>query len=568
MLGIYCRITKEKEVGKDRSIDEQKQSGIELANRLNLSYKMYVDEGVSGSLSIVKRPALNLLLDDIYCGEIHSIYVYDQSRLERLPEARSALKKVFKDENITLYNETGIVGTDIETEFQGDLLSVINNFQIKLMAKKIKAVLRRNLINGKVHSIPNYGYKKGIGNLMVIDEEQSEIVKRIYDLSLKGIGTNKIAELLNADGIKTKYNLINKGTISVKNKHTNEITTRNKSEVTWNGGTIRNILTNTTYKGIRTFGGIDYNCPAIFDEFYWQKVSDNLKSNSNNGGKVATYNYLLKGLLRCGKCGKNYYGKTRADKSDHYYMCSSKRKNETNCGNRSINIDVLDMLIWSKFVYDGKLLELIKNHYESLKNSNIVDELESGIKANIKDLKTAEDDKSYFLDLVLSKEIKREDINGKMIEINTKINTSKIKIANLKSQLDSILISTKEDATDLVNIPSLSFIDKVEVLKKYIKDIRIYYFEGNYFIEVFFTIINMESVVFLVDDKYKYAFTLPKNEDYHNDQEMRVFILKGNLDKDKHTQAFYVTMMTLYTRFMQFNILKQSFNNGSLKSPI
>ncbi|MGO4819511.1 recombinase zinc beta ribbon domain-containing protein [Flavobacterium sp. W22_SRS_FP1] len=509
MLGIYCRITKEKEVGKDRSIDEQKQSGIELANRLNLSYKIYVDEGVSGSLSIIKRPALNLLLDDIYCGEIHSIYVYDQSRLERLPEARSALKKVFKDENITLYNESGIVGTDIETEFQGDLLSVINNFQIKLMAKKIKAVLRRNLINGKVHSIPNYGYKKGIGNLMVIDEEQSEIVKRIYDLSLKGIGTNKIAELLNKDGIKTKYNLINKGTISVKNKYTNEITTRNKSEVKWNGGTIRNILTNTTYKGVRTFGGVDYSCPAIFEDIYWQKVNVNLKTNSNNSGKVATYNYLLKGLLRCGKCGRNYYGKTRADKSDHFYMCSSKRKKEDNCGNRSVNIDVLDMLIWNKFVIDGELLELIKSHYESLKNSDIVNELESEIKANLKELKNAEDDKSYFLELVLEKEIKREDIKSKMTEITTKINSKKNKIANLRNQLDSIVKSASEDNADLVNIPSLSFIDKVEVLKKYIKDIRIYYEKPNYYIEILFNIVNMENSVYLLKDNYKFAVLLP-----------------------------------------------------------
>lgn len=565
MLGIYCRISKEKEVGKDRSIQDQQLSGIELANRFGLSYEVYIDEGISGVLPIDKRPSLNKLLDDVYSGKIHSVYVYDQSRLERSPEARFAISKVFKDEKINLYTESGLVGTDIESEFQGDILSVINNFQVKLMAKKIKSVLRRNLIDGKVHSVPNYGYKKGLDNLMVIDEVQSEIVKRIYDLSLKGIGTNKIAEQLNKEEIPTKYNIINKGTISVKNKYTNEITTKNKSEVKWNGGTIRNILTNPTYKGTRIFSGIDYNCPAIFDEVYWQKVNDNLKSNSNNGGKVATYNYLLKGLLRCGKCGRNYYGKTRADKSDHFYMCSSKRKNQENCGNRSINIDVLDMLIWTKFVSNGKLLELIKSHYESLKNNNIVDELESEIKANVKELKIAEDDKSYFLDLVLTKEIKREDIKGKMIEINSKINTLKIKIENIKSQLSSILKSSSQDATDLVNIPSLAFIDKVEVLKKYIADIRIYYFESNYFIEVFFNIINMESVVFLVDDKYKFAHILPKNEDYHNDQEMRVYILKGNLEKEKNTQVFQVTLLTLFTRFLQFNILKESYNNGSLK---
>lgn len=512
MLGVYCRISKEKENGNDCSINDQKKTGIELAKKLNINFEVYIDEGISGVLSIDQRPSLNKLLDDIYSGKIHSVFVYDQSRLERSPEARFALNKVFKKENIKIYTESGLVGTDIESEFQGDLLSVINNFQVKLMSKKIQSVLKRNLTDGKVHAIPPYGYVKGENNLMVIDEKQSEVIKRIYDLSLQGKGTNKIAELLNTDGVPTKYNLFNKGTISVKNKYTNEITTRNKSEVTWNGGTIRNIITNTTYKGIRTFGGIDYNSPALFEDVYWQKVNDNLKLNSNNSGKVSTYNYLLKGLLRCGKCGKNYYGKTRSNKKDHFYMCSSKRKNETNCGNRSISIDHLETLIWSKFVTDGKLLELIKSHYESLKNTNVVNELETEIKANLKELKTAEDDKSYFLELVRQKIIAIEDIKSKMIEINSKINILKIKIDNLKNQFEGIIKSTKEDNNDLVNIPDLSFIDKVEVLSKYIKDIRIYYDKTFYYIEILFKIVNMENAVYLIKDDYKFGMLLPNVE--------------------------------------------------------
>jgi site-specific DNA recombinase len=563
MLGIYCRISKNREGQK--SIKEQSLQGQEFAKRNSLDFKIYIDEGISGGGDTDKRIAFTALINDIESSVIKKVFLSNQDRLEREEVTWFKFANLILEKDIDLYEDGVLIDLDnASVYFSRGVMSQANAFYRKGLSKKIKQVLHRNLSEGKVQSIPNYGYKKGINNLMVIDEEQSEVVKRIYDLSLNGIGTNKIAELLNKDGIKTKYNLINKGTISVKNKFTNEITTRNKSEVKWNGGTIRNIITNPTYKGVRTFGGIEYTCPSIFDEIYWQKVNDNLKLNSNNSGKVATYNYLLKGLLRCGKCGRNYYGKTRADKSDHFYMCSSKRKGQDNCGNRSINIDVLDMLIWTKFVSDGKLLELIKSHYDSLKNSNIVDELESEIKANIKELKTAEDDKSYFLQLVLERKIDSEDISGKMNEIKTKINTAKIKIANLKSQLDSILKSTTEDASDLVNIPSLSFIDKVEVLKKYLKDVRIYYFGGNYFIEVFFTIINMESVVFLVDDKYKYAFTLSKNEDYSSDLNNLVYVLKGDLDKDKNTQSFYVIMMTLYTRFLQFKILKQSYKSSSL----
>jgi DNA invertase Pin-like site-specific DNA recombinase len=183
MLGIYCRISKEKDQGKDRSIDDQRLSGIELANQLCINYEVYIDEGLSGTLPIEHRPSLSKLIDDIYDGKISCVYVYDQSRLERSPEARFVLNKVFKDEKIKLYTDNGLIGTDIESEFQGDLLSIINNFYVKLTAKKVRSALRRNLANGKVHAITPYGYKKDNNNVMVVDEIQAVIVKRIYTLS-------------------------------------------------------------------------------------------------------------------------------------------------------------------------------------------------------------------------------------------------------------------------------------------------------------------------------------------------------------------------------------------------
>ena len=128
MIAIYCRTSREKEAGKDRSINDQRLSGIELAKKLNIPYRVYIDEGISGTLPINERPALSDLISDIYSKEINKVYVYDQSRLERSPEARFILKALFIKENIQLYTESGLVGKDIEDEFTGDLMSVINNF--------------------------------------------------------------------------------------------------------------------------------------------------------------------------------------------------------------------------------------------------------------------------------------------------------------------------------------------------------------------------------------------------------------------------------------------------------
>ena len=86
-------------------------------------------------------------------------------------------------------------------------------------------------------------------------------------------------------------------------------------------------------------------------------------------------------MLRCGRCGRNYYGRTRISKKDNYYTCSSKRITNHNCGNRSLNIDILDDIIWNKFIGNGELTKLIELHYSNINTSDIVVEIQAEIKA-------------------------------------------------------------------------------------------------------------------------------------------------------------------------------------------
>jgi site-specific DNA recombinase len=122
-----------------------------------------------------------------------------------------------------------LVGKDIEDEFYGDMMSLINNLFTKITAKKIKSVLKRNAESNKVHAFIPYGYTKDVENKLIIDNDESEIVKKIYEWSLNGIGVNSIANKLNDLKVKTAYNKLD-GTLTVKNKYTGELTVKNKSE--------------------------------------------------------------------------------------------------------------------------------------------------------------------------------------------------------------------------------------------------------------------------------------------------------------------------------------------------
>jgi DNA invertase Pin-like site-specific DNA recombinase len=511
MLAIYVRISKDR---KDQvSTENQAERGKALAKTLKISYKIYEDKGISGTSDIRDRPSLFKLLQDIESGLITKVYCYDQSRLERQPAVRFVLLDKFAKYDIDLYYESGKVKDDPDTKLIGGINSVVNNYYVDITKIKIKMALSSNAEKGKVHAIPPFGYHRDDNSMYAIDDEYSQVVKDIYKLSLDGVGTNKIAEVLNDKKIPTKYNLIGKGTITTTNINhkLKKITVRDKTDVRWSSSSVRNIIKNKFYAGVRLFNGLEYEVPMIIDLSYWHKVNDNLQKNRNNSGKVVTHKYLLKGLLSCGRCGRNYYGRARVTKKDNAYICSSRRYKDLNCNNRGINIDKLNEIIWLKFIADGKLGKLIKQHYENINTNEIETEIESEIKALEVVLKTLGTERSNIINFISKGIITDQEAKSQMTSLRISIDSKNSALDAKQEQLSHLRSNTNslEDALDGLNFnPSdVSFLDKQSILNKYLNNIIIYYDNDlSYFIEIQFNIPLMENAVFTVDRNYKIAY--------------------------------------------------------------
>lgn len=502
MLAIYTRLSKED--SDSTSIKNQLREGKQFAKDNNFKDIEIYDEGegISGGADIKDRPQLFKLLQDFRTNKIKSVWFRNQNRLERNSSTYAIFISDAQKYKVDVYFNNKLVDFDNPSDnLLGTITSAVNQYQKDLQAVQTKRTLKDNAREGKVWSVVAYGYKSDNGYL-AIDENESRIVKEIYELSLSGIGTDTIANRLNKRGVPTR-----------KNKF-------------WRAKTIQGIIKNPIYKGERIYSNETFDSPIIIEPKFWQKVNDNLVKNRNNSGKKVDHKYLLKGLIKCGRCNRNYYGKKRVNLSDNFYSCVSKRYKGENCGNRGINIDALENFIWQRFFADKKILQLIENYFNKGNLENKLEELnQEKSKLNNK-VSNSNKERRQAVQLAIKGLLSEKDIKPELERLDVLINDLHIKLDNIEEQINFIAVSNeiKENfIRDFEGLINASFNDKLGLIKKYIKKIEVDYINDFYHLEVSFNIIDMPNEKYIIDRAYNFAYD---KEFFVNG---RVIVLKDKL---------------------------------------
>lgn len=533
MLGIYCRISKDRK--NQVSIETQQAHGIEFAKQNGIEFDVYIDKGISGRGKSDKRPEYTRLINDLKSGRITEVYIYERSRSDRDIATWVEFAEIVKSNKVPLY----IKGkkkdlTDLDTYYQLVQYAIYDQKYADETAEKIQDALVTNAKNGKAFAVNPYGYKTGEDGKLEVDEYEAGIIKRIHKESLSGKGVDSIAEDLNADDVPTR-----KGG-------------------RWAGKTVNGVIENTIYKGLRFWRGNYYPAPAIVTPEEWQKVYDNFKTKNQKQGRRTEHKVLLQGLVKCGKCGLGYYGRTRKPnkngyRKDHYYMCVSKRKGYQKCGNRSINIDVLDDIVWWQFD-EGILLDAVIKHFEQSDNKAKIDELTAQIERKQKTIKQIETGIQSLYDNVAEG---RLDIN-RLTEAVQKANDKKdIVISELKRLESDLLmysqVSSKNEILDELKAwrdtkkkddKKPSYDEWREVFEKFIDRVVVYYFEDRYYIEITSKIPDVETAVVEVDRRYLVAHHLKQEYSYYlKDAKEYKDVPKYPTDKERHK---------LYNDYLEF----------------
>jgi DNA invertase Pin-like site-specific DNA recombinase len=515
MLAIYTRLSKED--SESSSIENQLREGKAFAkdNGFN-DYEIYNEgQGISGGAEIKDRPQLFKLLQDFRTNNIKAVWFRNQNRLERNSNTWHIFTTEAKKYKVDIYfNDKLFDFENPQDNLFGTIQSALNQYQKDLQSNQTKRTLRDNVIEGRVWSIVAYGYKSENGYLK-INNAESEIVKEIYNLSLNGVGTNKIADILNDRGVQTRK----------KRK--------------WAGKTIQGIIKNPLYKGKRKYGDEFFNSPIIIEPNYWQRVNDNLPKNRNHSGKKVDHKYLLKGIVKCGICGRNYYGRRRTSLKENYYTCVGKRSKYEKCTNKSINIPFLETLIWGNFFKEKYFKKIVNNHFRSNSTTNQINIIEQSLKDLKSYLNRLSEDRNKLIDLAVRGVFDEEDIKSKMRQIKVDISDTKVKISNLENSKITLvknLNNLDEILRELDIDVETNFDDRRELIKKYIDSITIYFNEdvNGYFIEIISNIENISCVyyapfskkyAYTIDDYSKMTFYYPLMKDYKKEKK-----IQGSID--------------------------------------
>ena len=483
--GIYIRVSTSMQVDRESlTVQEQRLRDYCTSQGYEI-HKVYREEGVSAKDT--KRPQLTELLEDIRQHRIQVVLVTKLDRITRSLKDLIGLIEFFQEHDIKLISITQNIDTSGPMgRFMLSLLGAVSQVERELTAERVSEHMHHRALSGKWNGgVVTYGFatrhrilkelkasglsedealreatklcpepKKGY-----IDENEAKVVRKIYDLYLRHKSIRRVAHILNSEGLKTR-----------------------KGE-TWPTTTIVRILTSPTYIGKISFGKrktdiltgklkkvspdkwkiVPGQHNGIIPEEQFNQVQTILKQRILKPSKAEKF-YLLRGVLRCGRCGGALYGYTYYKKTPDgiveysYYRCQNAVARGTSvCRGMSVpaheleaNIEklVLNLAEERGFLQDRELLLkefleksngsdtsfeeerqrlLVQEKQFETKKATLLEKLESGL--------ITDDDFKVRYDLT-RKQI--DDLHSHLSEIATKTDGMEIKRVAMQASLESL----------------------------------------------------------------------------------------------------------------------------------
>ncbi|MDA8337006.1 MAG: recombinase family protein, partial [Peptococcaceae bacterium] len=411
IVGLYARVSSDAQE-KEQTVQSQLE---EL--RAHVQAKEYqlagefIDEGYTGAT--FARPALDRLRDAAAKGDVELVLVHSPDRLARKAAYQAILIEEFQKAGVLVE----FLNHPLDDSPEGQLLLTMQGGVAEYERAKISERTRRGkqywarqgaILGGNVP----YGYRRiprdsEKRSALEIYEPEAAVVRQMYDWLVKEqISCRAIVARLQANGTPTK-----------------------NGTSTWHTSTVHHILRQEVYAGTYYYNKneqvepldktkrdsyrknpktsmrpkpkeewIPTTVPAIIDRETWEKAQLQLQENSrlslrNN----KCHEYLLRGLIRCGDCGRAYAGSTSHGK--RIYRCPRYDHilagDKPTCHGPTVKADEAESVVWEAVSDLLRNPEVLHKEYERRLAENgtpgATDEEQRRMDAEVRKLKKQED---------------------------------------------------------------------------------------------------------------------------------------------------------------------------------
>ena len=361
VVGLYPRVSTEDQFRNGHSLGEQKERMLKLCDYKNYEvYKVYEDAGISAK--DMNRPAFQEMIQDIKDGKINKIIVYKLDRLTRSIKDLEEICTFLEENNCSLESMCEDINTSTANgKFFIRMLTILAQLEIERTSERTKFGMIGAVKKGHFVGRAPIGYDKQDKKL-VINDIESEVIRRIFDLYIKGMAANAITKLLNEEKVLNRK---------------------------WIPTLVDRILSNEIYIGnyvhrktisveeSQTFIGV---APAIIEEEVFNIAQVQKQKNLKNYKRKQTYIFMQS--IKCPKCDTIMGGcssKSHTGEKHCYYQCANckTRVSEKKIEKQMINFldDMLDFFLLIDNTYKPYLYQDTES--ELKKCNKIIDELET-----------------------------------------------------------------------------------------------------------------------------------------------------------------------------------------------
>lgn len=361
LVAVYIRVSTEDQAKNGFSLEQQEKRLLKLCEfREYEIFKIYKDEGISAKDT--NRPAFKEMLEDMRKGMFNYIVACKLDRVTRSVRDLEELITDLEKHNTYLVCDSDDVNTSTANgRFFVRMLTVLSQLEIELTSERTKECLIGAAKNGHFVGRAPIGYKK-VNKKLEIDDLQSEVIKKIFDLYAKGKSVHAITKILN------------------------EEKTLNRK---WGTTTLDRILSNEIYIGNYVHGKyvrkneaetFESVCPAIVNKKIFDIAQAQKKKNLKHYKRKQTYIFMQS--ILCPKCGQIMGGcsSTSHTGDTHcYYQCHNckTRINEKKIERSLLHFlnDMLDYFLLIDYTFKPSLN---KDTSQDLKRyTKLLDELNS-----------------------------------------------------------------------------------------------------------------------------------------------------------------------------------------------